>query len=299
MDSQSLPDPPQHLSIPSCDDLMKAIAEGQPVCDRWREKFAQWSVPHCVPHIVMNALDFLLIETILGPEESRRWLPLLREHYGRVKYSYPKEFAKVEQTWEEQRRWWFKHLDPPADPPADGDGRGVAGPPDTVHPAPAGPVRTSTHESHRPGTGAASAAPVSSASAAPVGGVAHAPTGAAPAPQLTPDSRDPDVPVAEPGKQPAPSPLPVAAAQPSPDVAPPPEVTASDVADEPPRLGASARAGPATAGARGRQLLEAAAVSHDAVRAVIAEWSREPRRVSEWRTWALSSTDVQDRARRR
>lgn len=288
---------PSKLPLPSYEDLANAVAAGQFACDDWSARFAKWSVAQTVPQIVMNALDPLLIETVLGPEESRRWLPLLRKHYGRVKHSYPEEFAPVEQCWKEQRQWWFEYLDPPADPQADGDGRGVAGPPDTVHPAPAGPVRTSTHESaHRPGTGAASAAPVSSASAAPVGGVAHAPTGAAPAPQLASDSRDPDVPVAEPGKQPAP--LAVAAAQPSPDVAPPPKVAASDVADEPPRLGASA-AGPATAGARGRQLLEAAAVSHDAVRAVIAEWSREPRDVSEWRTWALSSTDVQGRARRR
>ena len=293
---------PSKLPLPSFADLATAVAAGQDACDDWSARFATWSVAQTVPHIVMNALDPRLIEAVLGPEESQRWLPLLREHYARVKYSYPRNFALVEQSWKEQRQWWYQFVEfvdqPADDAQADGAGRGVAGPTDTVHPAPAGPVRTSTHKSaHRPSTGPASAAPVSSASAAPVGGVAHAPTGAAPAPQLTPDSRDPDVPVAEPGKQP-PSPLPVAAAQPSPDVAPPPKVAASDVADEPPRLGASA-AGPATAGARGRQLLEAAAVSHDAVRAVIAEWSREPRDVSEWRTWALSSTDVQGRARQR
>ena len=73
--------PSRRVPLPTCDDLMRAVADGQPACDVWAARFAEWSVPVAVPQIVMNALDPLLIETVLGPEESRRWLPLLREHY--------------------------------------------------------------------------------------------------------------------------------------------------------------------------------------------------------------------------
>ena len=33
-------------------------------------------------------LDPLLVETVLGPVHSQRWLPLLREHYRHVKLCY-------------------------------------------------------------------------------------------------------------------------------------------------------------------------------------------------------------------
>ena len=86
----------RRLPIPSCDDLMTAVANGQPACDALATRFAPWGLADAVPQIVMNALDPLLVETVLGPVHSRRWLPLLREHYRQVKHSYPGDFADVE-----------------------------------------------------------------------------------------------------------------------------------------------------------------------------------------------------------
>ena len=173
--------PSRRVPLPTCDDLMRAVADGQPACDVWSARFAEWSVPVAVPHIVMNALDPLLIETVLGPAESRRWLPVLREHYGRVKDSYPGEFANVEASWTDQRAWWMQFVEG-ADGAEDASsgGGGGPGPPEPVPPGHA-VVARSRQPAAPPAPAPAPAA--ESRPASPLGGAARA-TAAAGAPHL-------------------------------------------------------------------------------------------------------------------
>ena len=114
----------RRLPIPSCDDLMTAVANGQPACDAVAARFAPWALADAVPQIVMNALDPLLVETVLGPVHSRRWLPLLREHYRQVKQSYPGDFADVEVSWRQQRAWWMQFTEPAEEAASSAGGKG-------------------------------------------------------------------------------------------------------------------------------------------------------------------------------
>ena len=300
------------LPVPNCDDMMTAVATGQPACVELARQFAGWPLSEAVPQVVMNAIDPLLLETVLGPDESLRWLPLLREHYRQVKQYYHAEFAEVEKSWLLQREWWMQFTAPPDDEQAGAAGGGAASPPDIVEAGVAGPVRTTRQAAHRPDIGVARAAPASPAPAAPAGGVAHA-TDAASASQLPLDATSPYASRNLVQPQPAPSPPPATAASPSPDVVPPAkpasplrvpapaatQVAVREVCDAPPNAVASAGAGDACIGVRGRELLEAATVSWEAVRAVNDQWIRQDAGVSQWHSWALGSTAVQGRARRR
>ena len=224
--------PSRRVPLPTCDDLMRAVADGPARLRRLGGPFAQWSVPAAVPQIVMNALDPLLIETVLGPDEARRWLPLLREHYGRVKYSYPGEFANVEVSWKDQRAWWMQFVEGADDEEeAPAGGGGGPGPPE---PAPPGHAVVARSRHLAPPAPAAPVAPAPDAPpAAPLGGSARATAvaGAAHLPMQAPG--DEDAPV---GASPPSSPVPVEPSPPSraAPVDPPPPRPVSPVRRAPP-----------------------------------------------------------------
>ena len=166
----------RRLPIPSCDDLMTAVANGQPACDALAARFAPWSLADAVPQIVMNALDPLLVETVLGPVHSRRWLPLLREHYRQVKQSYPGDFADVEASWRQQRAWWMQFTEP-AEEASSGGGKASL---DRAEPVAAEPAPRRSSPSHADRSPKRSSAPAGPAGVA--GGAHQAATTAEPVP---------------------------------------------------------------------------------------------------------------------
>ena len=57
-----------------------------------------------MPQIVMNTLDPLLLELIVGPEHIDPLISMLRRHYATVREPYPGPFADVERVWGIQRQ---------------------------------------------------------------------------------------------------------------------------------------------------------------------------------------------------
>ena len=315
----------RRLPIPSCDDLMTAVANGQPACDALAARFAPWGLADAVPQIVMNALDPLLVETVLGPVHSRRWLPLLREHYRQVKHSYPGDFADVEASWRQQRAWWMQFTEP-ADEDSSGGGKGALDPAEPV----------SAESAHRRSPPASTADEPTKRSLAPVGpagvagGANQAATTAEPVahpPMAGPeDSAERVDDMAPPPSRPAPSaPSPprsttvrppsaqqaVAPARRSASSrsassrvsgparqAPPstpaarPAVVSNASQAVPGRAASVAWTGKVSAGARGRQLVEAAGQSLAAVRAHQLAWAQQtgPAPVSDWHSWPGAAT---------
>ena len=320
----------RRLPVPTCDDLMSAGAGGQPACAVWRDRFASWPLDDAVTQVVMNALDPLLLQAVLGPAESARWLPLLREHYVQVQACYPAEFSDVETSWAGQREWWLQfveQVDEAADPSPASSGGGSAPAPDSSDAR----QRPSSRERRRPGRSAAATAPAPSAAQPsrararplpPPTSTAAAPSAAGAAvPPLVSDEPDAvldAVPVSPAPAKAAPV-RPPAAARPgapasgrpgSTAVRPrsPARVRAQAVTaaapsvtplDEPPRVAATGRAGRATLGARGRRLVEAASVSYDAVRALTREWAASDAPQTEWSDWAIGSGIFEQRLRAR
>ena len=275
----------------------------------------------------MNALDPLLVETVLRPVESQRWLPLLREHYRQVKLCYPGEFADVEESWRHQRLWWMQFTES-AEQSSGSSGRGSV---DVTEPE---PVEPPARRQERGSFASAPPAPVRASvpAAQPLGGVAPAPAAGQPAPQLPlAGPEDPDPPVQD--KTPPPSrPSPPAKPLPrSATVRPPaaaqsgsrslpakrsmpasrPVRTAKPVVSasaprsfSPPgtpvapagRAASVAWTGKVALGARGRRLVEAARQSYAAVRAQEAQWVRQsaPAPVSDWHSWSIPSTVFAD-----
>ena len=293
--------PSRRVPLPTCDDLMRAVAVGRPACDVWSARFAEWSVPVAVSQIMMNALDPLLIETVLGPVESGRWLPLLREHYGRVKYSYPGEFANVEASWTDQRAWWMQFVEgAEGGAEASAGGGGGPGPPE---PAPLGHAVVARSRQlpapapealARPAQDAPPAPPLGgSARATPVAGAAHLPmeapadAPAAPPPAVLAPASEPDRQRPSPSRVDPPPPRPVSPVRRADPAASPPQAAAA----EPAGLAmAASRPGLASPGVRGRQLLEAASVSYDAVHALSERWAHSEAGLGEWGAWSLPST---------
>lgn len=72
------------FAMPSADDRMSAVSEGAAACDRWPAVFARWAVRQAAPQVVINGLDPLLLEIVLGAAQSPRWLPLVRQHYAEL-----------------------------------------------------------------------------------------------------------------------------------------------------------------------------------------------------------------------
>jgi len=103
--------PPAPPPIPSADELMSAVSEGAAACDRWSALFARWPVEQGASQVVINGLDPLLLEVVLGVPQARRWLPAVRHHYAELQSLYPGPFADVERVWQAQRARWREYVD--------------------------------------------------------------------------------------------------------------------------------------------------------------------------------------------
>ena len=98
------------LPVPTGDELLIAVGAGQADCDVWARLFLSWPVQQAVPQLVMNAIDPLLLELIVGAEAGVSLVSGLRSHYVQVRGRYPGPFADVEQVWAVQRAWWLQFV---------------------------------------------------------------------------------------------------------------------------------------------------------------------------------------------
>ena len=98
------------LPVPTGDELMVAVGSGQAACDTCSRLFLSWPVQQAVPQLVMNAIDPLLLELIVGAEHAGPLVSGLRAHYVQVRGRYPGPFADVEQVWAVQRAWWLQFV---------------------------------------------------------------------------------------------------------------------------------------------------------------------------------------------
>ena len=112
----------RELPVPTGDVLMRAIAAGEAEVRVWSERFRSWPPEHAVPQFVMNALDPLLLEAVVGLEPPSPLISRLRAHYARVRERYPGPFADVENVWRQQRDWWVPFLVSDADASSEGLG---------------------------------------------------------------------------------------------------------------------------------------------------------------------------------
>ena len=89
---------------------MEAVGTGPQACRLWAQRFLDWPAEQAVPQIVMNALDPLLVEVIVGADHVDPLISMLRRHYATVRERYPGPFADVERVWGIQREWWLQFV---------------------------------------------------------------------------------------------------------------------------------------------------------------------------------------------
>ena len=104
------PTAPSQLPVPTGEVLMEAVGTGPPACRLWAQRFLDWPAEQAVPQIVMNALDPLLVEVIVGADHVDPLISMLRRHYATVRERYPGPFADVERVWGIQREWWLQFV---------------------------------------------------------------------------------------------------------------------------------------------------------------------------------------------
>ena len=127
------------LPVPTGDELMVAVGQGQDACDVWGRLFLSWPVQQAVPQFVMNAIDPLLLELIVGVDAGVALVSGLRAHYVQVRGRYPGPFADVEQVWAVQRDWWLPFVLDKEEVAASGSGmQGLSGDIDVLEAYPAG-----------------------------------------------------------------------------------------------------------------------------------------------------------------
>ena len=109
MSNETPTDPPE-LPVPTGEVLMEAVGTGPEACRDWAEIFLSWAPEKAVQQMVMNALDPLLVELIVGPDHVDPLISMLRRHYATVRERYPGPFADVERVWGIQRKWWLQFV---------------------------------------------------------------------------------------------------------------------------------------------------------------------------------------------
>lgn len=128
---------------PTSDELLSALLSGPQALDRQRARFRILSAAECVPRLVMQAIDPLLLKAILGPELAERWVPLLERYYADARRASPAIFRDVGAAWRLQRRRWLPLV------AAEGAGVSPAAPPaDSVEPS-RGPDRAAAARAPR------------------------------------------------------------------------------------------------------------------------------------------------------
>ena len=183
---------------------MEAVATGPKVCRYWARIFLSWDPKQAVTQFVMNALDPLLVELIVGPDHVDPLISMLRRHYVTVRERYPGPFADVERVWGIQREWWLQFvLDQEESEESEESAGGTAGSPvkeDFLAP-PAAPLKLRASrtqrrrpqvESTEPPSGSGSPSRAGSAAHRPPDPRGQAPIAAGQAEQAVSDSEPSD-----------------------------------------------------------------------------------------------------------
>ena len=123
---------------PTSEELVSALFAGDDTVERQRARFRQVDASACVPRLLVQAIDPLLLTVILGQDLAVLWVPPLERYYAQVRRASPATFLDFDRAWELQRRRWRSLVESaaegqdarPAGPPADAvlSSRGPDGP---------------------------------------------------------------------------------------------------------------------------------------------------------------------------
>lgn len=123
---------------PTSEELVSALFAGDEAVARQRDRFRQVDASACVPRLLVQAIDPLLLTVILGQELALLWVPPLERYYAQVRRASPATFLDFDRAWDMQRRRWRSvvegaaegEAERPAGPPADAvlSSRGPDGP---------------------------------------------------------------------------------------------------------------------------------------------------------------------------
>ena len=91
-------------------DFLGAVSQGLPGCRPFRTRFAGFSVPEMVPHLVMHAIDPELFKVVLGADEAERWMATVDSAYELLRQDFSGVFVDVDRTWQAQRQWWRRFV---------------------------------------------------------------------------------------------------------------------------------------------------------------------------------------------
>ena len=110
---------------PTSEDLVAAVFAGDDAVERQRARFRVVSPADCVPRLLVQAIDPLLLTAVLGRELAHAWVPLLERYYADARRRSPATFLDFDRAWDLQRRRWQPLVDDaeadarPAGPPVD------------------------------------------------------------------------------------------------------------------------------------------------------------------------------------
>ena len=114
---------------PTSEDLVAAVLAGDAAVERQRGRFRVVRPADCVPRLLVQAIDPLLLTAVLGRELAHAWVPLLERYYADARRRSPATFLDFDRAWDLQRRRWQPLVDD-----ADADGRPAGPPVDSVSP---------------------------------------------------------------------------------------------------------------------------------------------------------------------
>ena len=174
---------------PTSEDLVAAVFAGDDAVERQRARFRVVRPADCVPRLLVQAIDPLLLTAVLGRELAPAWVPLLERYYADARRRSPATFLDFDRAWDLQRRRWQPLVDD-----AESDARPAGPPADSVSPE-RGPDRDAALPAGRAavGRGRRAASPASAAAepslpAAAAAGAVSWPSAAGPAlSELPPD----------------------------------------------------------------------------------------------------------------
>ena len=189
---------------PTSEDLVAAVFAGDDAVERQRARFRVVRPADCVPRLLVQAIDPLLLTVVLGRELAHAWVPLLERYYADARRTFldfggiscaPRRPSSISiapgirrsAAARQPLRWIVEEADAdarPAGPPADSlsPERG----PDRVAALPAG--RAAGGRGRRPASPVSAAAEPSLPAAAAAGAVSW-PSAAGPAlSELPPDA---------------------------------------------------------------------------------------------------------------
>ena len=96
---------------PTSEDLVAAVLAGDAAVERQRGRFRVVRPADCVPRLLVQAIDPLLLTAVLGRELAHAWVPLLERYYADARRRSPATFLDFDRAWDLQRRRWQPLVD--------------------------------------------------------------------------------------------------------------------------------------------------------------------------------------------